>query len=219
MGTLVDHKGKRFGLLVGVRFACRRRGRTLWLLRCDCGRMKVIDISNVVSRGVDSCGCKFRAGTSRRRTTHGLSQSGTYRSWHAMLRRCQVNLDYVTRGISVCDRWRGRNGFANFHADLGLRPEGMTLERRDNDVGYCPENCRWATRAEQNRNTRANVRLTFRGKTLVAAEWARLSGVDPKTLRQRIYRGKPIEEILKEYVAKESPCKTSRQAKPYGGRR
>ena len=61
---------------------------------------------------------------------------------------------YAGRGITVCDRWRGEHGFENFLADMGERPEGTTLDRRDNDTGYTPQNCRWATRKEQRANQR-----------------------------------------------------------------
>lgn len=94
------------------------------------------------------------------KVTHGMTRSAEYRAWMSMLMRC-YNPAFVSykshgaRGIGVCDRWR--HSFVNFLADMGPRPEGMTLERRKNDEGYSPDNCEWATRLTQGRNTRRVV--------------------------------------------------------------
>lgn len=172
----------------------REPGSTLWRVTCACGRSKVIRPHNVFAGRTRSCGCLLSETSKARQLRHGMSKSTTYRSWAAMLRRCKVNVNYINAGIRVCRRWLK---FENFLADMGECPAGHTIERRYNKRGYYLANCRWATRAEQNRNTSHNIVLTYRGKTQCAAEWARELGVDPKTLRQRIYRGKPLREVLK----------------------
>lgn len=101
--------------------------------------------------------------------------------------------DYGGRGIGVDPRW---DRFENFFADMGPRPEGMTLERIDNDKGYTPGNCRWATRAEQATNKRNNRVLTYQGETMCTADWARKLGVNVQLLRNRLHRGWPIERVL-----------------------
>lgn len=105
---------------------------------------------------------------------------------------------YGGRGISVCQRWAS---FLNFLSDMGPQPRGMTLERKDNSKGYSPANCRWATRAEQVRNRRNNVLLTFRGFTACLNEWAREVGIPPHTLYYRIRkRGWSVKRALSEPV-------------------
>lgn len=121
-----------------------------------------------------------------------------YRIWKLMRSRCDnPNLNhshrYHHRGIRYCERW---NSFAAFLADMGPAPDKYTLERKDNDAGYCKENCRWATRKEQSRNTHANRTVTIDGVTRCIAEWAEVLAIDAKTLGARLRRGWPIEEAL-----------------------
>jgi hypothetical protein len=93
--------------------------------------------------------------------------------------------DYGGRGISVCDRWLD---FSNFVADLGDRPKGYTLERIDNEMGYSPENCRWATYTDQLNNRRNSRLIEYMGKSQTIAEWALETGIGWHTLRARIDR-------------------------------
>lgn len=190
-------RGERFGRLTVLRFARRAGNVYYWHVRCACGKRKEVTRSNLRSGATTSCGCKQRELLSQRGRKHGMAGSATYQCWSAMIQRCRTNLNYVLKGIRVCRRWRNPvNGFQNFLADMGVRPPGGTIERRLNRRGYTPSNCRWATRAEQNRNTSSNVRLTLRGRTLCAADWARELGMSPKTLRLRLYRGWSVKKAL-----------------------
>lgn len=122
-----------------------------------------------------------------------------YQSWCKMKSRCNnpnnpAYKNYGARGIKVCDRWQD---FDKYIEDMGHRPEGMTLERIDNDKGYYPENCRWATKAEQNRNTRKNRHFTLDGVTKILSDWVKESDVKPSTVYQRYYVYKwPIDKAL-----------------------
>lgn len=132
------------------------------------------------------------------RTTHGGTSLRAYRTWEAMKRRClnpndPAYEDYGARGITVCDRWLD---FANFFADMGERPEGLTLDRIDNDGPYAPENCRWATRTEQARNTRSCEFITFGGVTKPLPQWAEDCGMKACTLRARLRSGWDVERAL-----------------------
>lgn len=115
-----------------------------------------------------------------------------YLAWRSMIRRCHVPRDkaykwYGERGIFVCDRWR--DSFANFLEDMGNRPDGMTLDRIDNDGGYYPSNCRWTTRRRQARNRRNNVLVEVNGTSVCVSEAAELTGVTEKSIRMRLRKG------------------------------
>jgi hypothetical protein len=116
-----------------------------------------------------------------------------------MLTRCRnpntiTYSNYGGRGIRVCERWT--NSFMAFYEDMGEPLAGMTLERNDVDGDYCPENCRWATRKEQARNTRRNKFVEFNGERKTVAEWAEIYGLNPINLNKRLRRGCPVHIAL-----------------------
>lgn len=145
--------GKRFGRLVVVRFAWKSNSEnSYWECRCDCNNTTTVYGGSLRSGETKSCGC-LRKET---HTTHGMYETPTYRTWADMIRRCnnpkaENYKDYGGRGIKVCGRWLK---FENFFEDIGVRPVGLTLERKNNELGYSTENCCWATKTQQARNQR-----------------------------------------------------------------
>lgn len=137
---------------------------------------------------------------------HGHSRDGgassTYNSWVAMIQRCydedSTSYDrYGARGITVCHRWRGEEGFENFLADMGERPNGQSLDRIDNEGHYSPNNCKWSTVKEQNRNRRSTRLVEYRGRTISLVEAIELSGLPEARVKRRLYVYKwPLEEAL-----------------------
>lgn len=129
----------------------------------------------------------------------GGKESPTYRSWHAMITRTTNPryhriADYAGRGITIEDpRWLK---FDNFLADMGIRPEGTTLGRKDNDKGYSKRNCRWETKPQQYSNRRTSVLLTFKGETHTISEWSRITGINHRTIGARLKNGYSIEDVL-----------------------
>ena len=204
MGKRIDIAGQRFGRLVVISKAPSSQGRspvTQWNCICDCGEAKVVGTMNLVRGRTKSCGCMQKEIVSANSTTHGLRNSGAYNSWHAMWGRCKRMSNasfpnYGGRGITICDRWKS---FANFYADMGDRPNGMTLDRFPNaDGNYEPGNCRWATKEEQDTNKRTNVRVTWQGKTQTYSQWAKELGQDASVLRQRYLKFGTFERIERD---------------------
>ena len=134
------------------------------------------------------------------------SQTAEYRAWYNMIVRC-TNSKYKNyhrhggRGIKVCDRWVG--SFGAFLEDMGKKPNpSLTLDRIDNDGDYTPENCHWATRKQQSRNSRQNHNVTFQGRTQCLAAWAEETGVKAGVLHKRLKRGWSTERTLTEKTRK-----------------
>jgi hypothetical protein len=134
------------------------------------------------------------------RNTHNKSSSKEYSTWCGMKQRCYNPTSkfypyYGGRGIKICDRWL--NSFENFFADMGERPDNHTIDRIDNEQGYSPKNCKWATRSEQQKNRRCNRFVTLNGITKTAMEWSEETGIAHQTLYARIDLGWKPEDILK----------------------
>lgn len=131
--------------------------------------------------------------------SHNKVHSMEYRAWMHMKQRCcnprhKQYPEYGGRGINVCDRWRN---FDAFYEDMGDRPSPKhSLDRRNNDLGYSKDNCRWATRTEQNRNHRGNRVLQFNGKIQCIADWADEMSLPASTIQNRLSRNWSIEDTL-----------------------
>jgi hypothetical protein len=190
---LLDLTGKRFGRLVVIEPGERKPGQRCryWVCACDCGATKAVRSDHLRNGLIVSCGCRQLA-------VGGLSETPTYIIWNGMIARCCRPQSrgyqwYGARGIDVCERWLT---FENFLHDMGDRPPGMTLERRDNDRGYAPDNCYWATRQQQANNTRRNRYLIIAGERKSLATAAAESGIPYSRLKKRLDLGWSIEEAL-----------------------
>ena len=187
----------RFGRLIILGEANRRNGQRYMLCRCDCGKEKEVAFSSLKRGLTQSCGC-YRKEKGPGNQRHGLTSSRTYKTWLSMRQRCNnpnnpAYPNYGGRGITIDPRW---DTFDQFLADMGEAPDGMTIERKDNDKGYGPDNCVWADRVTQARNTRKCRKFPYNGETKTIGEWADEYGIKRQTLTQRQDNGWPMERAL-----------------------
>lgn len=202
MAKVIDVAGQKFGRLTAIsnlgRVQYPRTRSYFWLCKCDCGNESVVGVSQLRDGSSLSCGCLRAERLLAANTKHGLRRHPEYQVWKAMIERCthsnsRAYRNYGARGITVCSRWLD---CAKFFEDMGPRPTGTSLERINNDAGYSPENCKWATLHEQSRNKRSNVKIEFDGETKCLTDWANEYGIHPATLFSRIRRKIPISDSL-----------------------
>ncbi len=178
MSPVINLMGKRFGrLLVIGRSENDKHKKAMWVCRCDCGQKTTVNGLHIQSGRTQSCGCLRREMAAARQLIHGGTRKGEgwknlgksrreWNSWANMIQRCTNELAskfeyYGGRGINVCERWldgtKTKHPFECFLADMGTRPRGKSLDRKNNDGDYTPKNCRWATASQQNSNRRRSV--------------------------------------------------------------
>lgn len=155
-----DMTGERYGRLVVKSFHKKRKGKQIWMCLCDCGNEKPVVRCSLLAGYAKSCGCLNKEVASRTRTKHGCSKESWFCIYDGMVGRCSdpnhpSYHHYGGRGIHVCQSWLDNP--MQFHLDMGDRPEGTSLDRIDNNAGYSPDNCRWASHEEQMQNTRRTV--------------------------------------------------------------
>lgn len=195
MPAFIDITGKVFGRLTVLSRQDIEPKRTHWKCLCECGKIAVVCGARMRAGVSSSCGClsrEVRARNGRRNKTHGMTKSPEYRAWFDMKDRCynpKISnfADYGGRGIMVWLAWI--KSFEQFYKDMGPRPSPEhSLDRIDNDGGYEPINCRWATREEQANNKRTTDLHFYQDTWMSLSQIAHLTGIQQPTLWSRLYR-------------------------------
>lgn len=200
-----DLSGCKFGRLTLLRrdFQYPKRG-VYWLCKCDCGKLTTVSYANLITKNTLSCGCYGREISKKNFLKHGKSNTKLYGEWQNMKNRISPHYiqreDYYDRGINICQEWqKDFLAFSKWALANGYKPD-LTLDRMDNNKGYSPNNCRWATVTQQNRNKRNNRNLDYRGETKTIAEWAEYADMKYGTLYSRIRRGWNIKDAIERPI-------------------
>lgn len=221
---VADKSGRKFGRLTVLRQDGFIGKNAAYACVCECGKAVRLPGGRLREGGTQSCGCFASEVHSKAISTlsyrHGLSRSRTYEIYQSMLARCfrqshKHYRHYGGRGITPCDEWLGENGFKTFVADMGEAPEGMTLDREKNDLGYSKQNCRWAPMKVQNNNSTRNRIVSFSGKSQTVAQWAEELGIPYDALFWRVTRSKmTIEQALSEPIDRQKQINARRRIVP-----
>ena len=197
-----DLTGIRYGKYTVLGFSHIKDRKAFWTCQCECGNQNVIVGYSLKNGNTKSCGCNKKIKATKHAHRRRTGSSRTYSTWQSMRGRCEnpkhnAYSKYGNKGVTVCERWLK---FENFLEDMGERPVGKTLDRKENNKGYYPENCRWATNKEQGNNKTTNHLLTFQNKTQSIAQWAEEIGIKYHTINSRIKKGWSVERTLTEPV-------------------
>jgi hypothetical protein len=207
--------GFKYNRLTVINLSKKRNGnRKNYDCLCDCGKFVTVIGSSLIRGTTKSCGCYQKEMARKAKTTHGLSYSSEHNIWSNMIARCgkvQNNRyhRYGGRGIYVCKRWA--SSFQNFYSDMGDRPSSKhTIDRIDNNKGYSPKNCRWATQKQQSRNTSRNVYMVENGEKIIVADFEKkynlYRGAIYYFMRSGLNNDQILEKVKNEGVGKNIYC-------------
>lgn len=198
----IDRTGQQFPHFTVLRLdrviRTEKSIRTYWWCECECRKIWSANAGQL--KHIKSCGCLARVALLKSVTTHGRKGTVEHNTWNRIQQRCTNSNApdyprYGGRGIQMCERWR--NSFEAFYADMGARPgKGYSIERKENNGHYEPDNCRWATAKEQSNNRRNNHPVTHNGKTLTLTQWAEIKKMNPSTLSSRFQKDMGVEDAL-----------------------
>lgn len=195
MSTRKDLTGQKFNKLTVIKYVYTDNyRRAIWLCKCDCGKMIEVRGDMLRNGNTKSCGCLV--------TKHNKSNTRLYHIWTQFKYRCYNKncrdyLDYGARGIRVCDEWlHDFQAFYDWSMENNYRDD-LTIDRIDVDGNYTPDNCRWLTNDEQQRNKRNNINFTYKGETHCLKEWCEILGLKYGRIYKRVCRSNwPIEKAL-----------------------
>jgi len=215
---IIDITGQRFERLTVIRYAgLNKHQKAMWECKCDCGKTITVLGKCLRNGNTKSCGCytsdRIREYSKVRWKTHGESGTRLHHEWTAMNQRCrnpnhESYANYGGRGITVCDEWaHSFTAFRDWALQNGYQDD-LTIDRIDNDSGYCPSNCRWVDYKTQSRNNSRNVVITYRGETHCLTDWVDILGLNYKIMRARI-----VDKGWEPSIAFETPYGSNQNRK------
>jgi len=191
-GIFTNLVGQRFGrLTVIAQHSIKGKPGAFWQCICDCGKAssKYIGTNRLIQGKTQSCGCLMIERVKEANSTHRQTKTPTYVAWRLMWQRCTnpKHKSYESyKNFTPCVRWKA---YENFLMDMGTRPDGMTLDRIDNEKGYAPENCRWADIFTQQGNTKRNIYVLLDGEKVCLKEACRRTGMPYHRAKNRVRNG------------------------------
>lgn len=201
----IDITGKKFNRLTAIRLhhieKYNHGTRHFWEFQCDCGKIIILNKSNVTDGHTQSCGCYHSQKTKECNIKHGMSYSRIYHIWIGMIERCYNHnnpayIYYGERGIKICSEWkRNFDLFYKWSIENGYS-DNLTIDRIDVNGNYEPSNCRWVDYRTQLRNTRRNKIITYKGISHCVSEWAEIFSINVKLLESRLKRGWNFEKAI-----------------------
>lgn len=197
----LDLVGKKFNRLLVVKKAGRKNYKVMWECVCDCGNTTFVNTFYLINSKIRSCGCLHKEQLIERNTTHNQRHTKLYETWKKMRDRCNrpnatQYKDYGGRGIKVCEEWdKSFQAFYDWSYANGY-DDNLTIDRIDNNKGYYPENCRWATYKEQMRNKRTNHIITYKNQSQCISQWCEELNLSYSAVTGRLRRGWSVEKAL-----------------------
>lgn len=203
MPPFVDLTGQKFNRLTIIRLKhFNKKGNSVWHCLCECGKTTDVCVGGLTTNHTKSCGCLQKEKVRGMNTTHGMSRTKEYKTWIKIKQRCynpnnNRYYDYGGRGIKVCNRWL--NSFVNFYKDMGLRPDDCDgIDRIDNNSGYKPSNCKWATTSDNNQHKRNSFTMLYNGKIYNCAQLSKKLNISFSVLKNRHLKGLKIDAKIGE---------------------
>lgn len=190
MGKSLDLTGKRFGRLTVIEATKNSQGEKVWKCQCDCGNISFLKTRELNSGNTKSCGCLQKEKAREIKTKHGFHGERLYRIWCNMKSRCSnpntpAYKNYGGRGISVCEEWKSSYvSFREWCMNNGYNEE-LTLERKDVNKGYEPDNCTFISKRDQPKNTRRCHFVMYKGEIKTLTEWSRKLNFGRKNFRNK----------------------------------
>ena len=215
---LKDITGHRFGkLLVTSRAGVNSSFSAMWMCMCDCGEIRRVAGAALRAGRNKSCGCSSPRFVATGPSPRFLHEKRARSIWSGMLYRCSdkargsARKNYYDKGIRVCDEWMD---FDRFFFDMGVPPDGLSIDRINGNKGYSKDNCRWATSKQQANNKAVNVFISHQGSNKTISQWAESLGVKPNTLLYRIQRGIPLERALTKSIGHIGSQQAAQRVRP-----